>query len=52
MAGFKSFLSARNVLAGIELMHMIREGQLRVAGSRQMSFAAQFHALAGQIRPV
>jgi putative transposase len=52
MMGFKSFLSAKNVLAGIELMHMIRKGQLRIAGSKQMSFADQFYALAGQIRPV
>ena len=28
MMGFKSFRSARNVLAGIELMHMIRKGQM------------------------
>jgi putative transposase len=52
MMGFKSFLSAKNVLAGIELMHMIRKGQLRIAGSNQMSFANQFYALAGQIRPM
>jgi putative transposase len=49
MMGFKSFLSAKNVLAGIELMRMIRKGQLRIAGSNQMSFANQFYALAGQI---
>ena len=28
MLNFKSFRSARNVLAGIELMHMIRKGQM------------------------
>jgi putative transposase len=28
MLNFKSFRAARNVLAGIELMHMIRKGQL------------------------
>ena len=33
MLGFKSFRSARNILAGIELMHMIRKGQLHFAGS-------------------
>lgn len=27
---FKSFRSARNVLAGIELMHMIRQGQFMI----------------------
>lgn len=52
MLGFKSFQSAKNVLAGIELMHMIRKGQLRMAGCNEMSFADQFYALAGQIRPV
>jgi transposase-like protein len=29
MLGFKSFRSAAVTLAGIELMHMIRKGQLR-----------------------
>ena len=51
MLGFKSFRSARNILAGIELMHLIRKGQLHFAGSDTMSFADQFYALAGQIRP-
>ena len=45
MLNFKSFCSARNVLAGIELMHMIRKGQM--AEENQMSFAEQFYALAG-----
>jgi putative transposase len=44
MLNFKSFRSARNVLAGIELMHMIRKGQMK---ENQMSFAEQFYALAG-----
>ena len=48
---FKSFRSARNILAGIELMHMIRKGQLHFAGSDTMSFADQFYASAGQTRP-
>jgi transposase-like protein len=52
MLGFKSFQSAKNVLAGIELMHMIRKGQLMMEGCNEMSFADQFYALAGQIRPV
>ena len=51
MLGFKSFRAAAKVLAGIELMHMIRKGQLHFAGSDAMSFADQFYALAGQIRP-
>ena len=45
MLNFKSFRSARNVLAGIELMHMIRKGQM--AEENQVSFAGQFYALAG-----
>ena len=32
MLGFKSFRSARATLTGIELMHMIRKGQLRTKG--------------------
>jgi transposase-like protein len=51
MLGFKSFHSAKNILAGIELMHMIRKGQLNMEGWETMSFADQFYALAGQIRP-
>jgi putative transposase len=47
MLNFKSFRSARNVLAGIELMHMIRKGQMIVADQNPMSFAEQFYALAG-----
>lgn len=49
MLGFKSFRAARAILAGIELMHMIRKGQflLKVDG---MSFADQFYTLAGQFR--
>lgn len=52
MMNFKSFGSARNVLAGIELMHMIRKGQCAFDGADKMSFAQQFYALAGQLRPV
>ncbi len=47
MMGFKSFRAARNVLAGIELMHMIRKGQMIVAEGEELSFADQFYALAG-----
>ena len=46
MLGFKSFRAARNVLAGIELMHMIRKGQMLEKGEK-LSFAEQFYALAG-----
>ena len=38
MLGFKSFRSARSVLAGIELMHMIRKGQFIIEGCDGMSF--------------
>ena len=50
LQGFKSFRSARNILAGIELMHMIGKGQLLMEGINAMSFADQFYALAGQVR--
>jgi transposase-like protein len=50
MLGFKSFRAARAILAGIELMHMIRKGQFLLK-DEGTSFADQFYALAGQIRP-
>ena len=43
MMGFKSFWSAAVTLAGIELMHMIRKGQLKVAG--RLCPAQQFYSL-------
>jgi hypothetical protein len=49
--GSKSFRAAKNVLAGIELMHMIRKGQLLLEGCIKLSFADQFYTLAGKIRP-
>jgi putative transposase len=52
MLGFKSFRSAGNVLAGVELMHMIWKGQFAIDGATVTSFADQFYALAGQVRPV
>jgi transposase-like protein len=45
MMGFKSFRSAAATLAGIELMHMIRKGQLRARG--KLCPSQQFYALAG-----
>ena len=50
MLNFKSFRCSKNVLAGIELMHMIRKRQFMMEGVDEMSFADQFYALAGQIR--
>jgi putative transposase len=43
--GFKSFRSAAVTLAGIELMHMIRKGQLWATG--ELCPAQQFYSLAG-----
>ena len=51
MLGFKSFRAAAKVLAGIELMHMIRKGQMVLKGCEGMSYANQFYVLAGEIRP-
>ena len=45
MMGFKSFRAARNVLAGIELMLMIRKGQMITEEGCDLSFADQFYAL-------
>jgi putative transposase len=45
MLGFKAYRSAAATLAGIELMHMIRKGQLLPTG--EVRQARQFHSLAG-----
>lgn len=52
MLNFKSFQSAGAVLAGIELMHVIRKSQFAINGADAVLFADQFHALAGMVRPV
>ena len=52
MLNFKSFRAASCILAGIELMHMIRKGQYMIKDGYVMSFADQFYALAGKSRPV
>jgi hypothetical protein len=44
MLGFKSFWSTAVTLAGIELMHMIRKGQLLMIG--ELRPAQQFYSLA------
>ena len=46
MLGFKSFWSARKLLAGIETMHMIKKGQLHCPDGQVMSAADQFYSLA------
>ena len=50
MLNFKSFRAAGSVLAGIELIHMIRKGQFVIDGADTMSFADQFSTLAGMVR--
>jgi putative transposase len=50
MFNFKSFRAAGSVLAGIELMHMIRKGQFVFDGAEAVSFADQFSTLAGMVR--
>jgi transposase-like protein len=44
--GFNSFRRAQTILAGIELIHMIRKGQYHHPGSDGMSPAEQFYLLA------
>ena len=46
MMGFKSFASAQVTLGGIEVMHMIRKGQLRPEFSKNLAPSEQFYALA------
>ena len=46
MMGFKAFASAVKIIAGIEVMHMIKKGQLRCPGGLAFSAADHFHSLA------
>jgi hypothetical protein len=46
MLGFKSEACADVILGGIELVHMIRKGQLDIADSRNPPIADQFASLA------
>jgi transposase-like protein len=46
MLGFKSFRRAQTILAGIELIHMIRKGQLQHPAGDELSPAEQFYLLA------
>lgn len=46
MLGFKSFCRAQTILAGIELIHMIRKGQYQHPAGDGMSPAEQFYLLA------
>jgi len=45
MLGFKDFRCARILLSGIELMHMIRKGQMKNAG-KERTPAQNFYSLA------
>ena len=44
MMGFKDFRCARIILAGIEVMHMIRKGQMQDDGVAKPA-AEQFYSL-------
>jgi putative transposase len=46
MLGFKAFDAAQNTLTGIELMHMLRKGQMESDEVEGLSVAEQFYALA------
>jgi putative transposase len=46
MLGFKSFWSARCTIAGIEIMHAIRKGQLLTSEKAPQTPAEQFYVLA------
>ncbi len=46
MLGFKSFRRAQTLLAGIELIHMIRKGQYQHLQGDGLSPAEQFYLLA------
>src|SRR5713101_8071257 len=46
MLGFKAFDAAQSTLTGIELLHMLRKGQLEDGTEQGRSAAEQFYALA------
>src|SRR5919109_3701947 len=46
MLGFKSFEAAQSTLAGVELMHMIKKGQLEGGVEQCLPAAQQFYSLA------
>ena len=46
MLGFQSMTSARVILGGIKMIHMMRKQQAKYACNRQPSLAEQFHLLA------
>jgi len=46
MLGFKAFGTAQRTLAGIEVMHMLKKGQMEEGGKQGQTPAEQFYALA------
>jgi putative transposase len=46
MLGFKSFDAVQSTLMGIELMHMIRKGQMVDGAEHGLTAAEQFYSLA------
>ena len=46
MLGFKAFDAAQSTLTGIELIHMLRKGQLEGCREAGRSAAEQFYAVA------
>ena len=46
MLGFNSFRCARILISGIEVMHMIRKGQLGNIKDKNSSAESQFYSLA------
>jgi putative transposase len=46
MLGFKSMASARAILGGVEMVHMMRKGQAKCACGSQLSLVEQFNILA------
>lgn len=46
MLGFKTFRSARRTLRGVELMHMLKKGQMVATSGQKLSVAGQFYSLA------
>jgi putative transposase len=46
MLGFKAFDAAQWTLAGVELMHLLRKGQLQGGAEQGLTPAQQFYSLA------
>jgi transposase-like protein len=46
MLGFKNFHAAQRTLAGMEVMAMIKKGQMKTRAGNEQSFTEQFYTLA------